>query len=132
MTRGDHPTGTDRLAEVAESLSEEIVVNIQGDEPLIQGNIIDAAIDALLADPEAPMPRAFLVNLLSRRPGSKAPRIESTATYPNAAVKPEAMRIAPAMVPCARSQEIMSRVYRRSGSGEAAESANNQPTACLR
>jgi 3-deoxy-manno-octulosonate cytidylyltransferase (CMP-KDO synthetase) len=55
MTRDDHPTGTDRLAEVAESLSEEIVVNIQGDEPLIQGNIIDSAIDALLADPDAPM-----------------------------------------------------------------------------
>ncbi len=55
MTRADHPTGTDRLAEVAATLSEEIVVNIQGDEPLIQGNIIDAAIDALLADAEAPM-----------------------------------------------------------------------------
>ena len=35
MTRGDHATGTDRLAEVAARLDGEIVVNVQGDEPLI-------------------------------------------------------------------------------------------------
>jgi len=55
MTRGDHPTGTDRIAEVAEGLSEEVIVNIQGDEPLINGAVIDAALDALEKDPEAPM-----------------------------------------------------------------------------
>ncbi len=55
MTRSDHPTGTDRLAEVAAGLSDEIVVNIQGDEPLIEGWVVDAAVDALLEDPEIPM-----------------------------------------------------------------------------
>ena len=35
MTRSDHPTGSDRLAEVAEKISEYIYINVQGDEPLI-------------------------------------------------------------------------------------------------
>jgi len=55
MTSTDHPTGTDRLAEVAAALDDEIVVNIQGDEPLIRGFVIDAAVDALAAEPEAVM-----------------------------------------------------------------------------
>lgn len=43
MTSADHPTGTDRLAEVAESLPDwrDIIVNVQGDEPLIDPNVID-------------------------------------------------------------------------------------------
>ncbi len=49
MTRSDHPTGTDRLAEVATLLPElDIIVNVQGDEPLIDPNFIDSAIAPLL------------------------------------------------------------------------------------
>ena len=55
MTRADHPTGSDRLAEVAATLDEDAVVNIQGDEPLIEGFVIDACVEALEADPDAPM-----------------------------------------------------------------------------
>jgi 3-deoxy-manno-octulosonate cytidylyltransferase (CMP-KDO synthetase) len=55
MTRADHPTGTDRLAEVADGLDDEVVVNIQGDEPLIEGFVVDAAVDALAGAPEASM-----------------------------------------------------------------------------
>jgi 3-deoxy-manno-octulosonate cytidylyltransferase (CMP-KDO synthetase) len=55
ITRTDHPTGTDRLAEVALDLRDEIVVNIQGDEPLIEGFVVDAAVEALLEDPDVPM-----------------------------------------------------------------------------
>ena len=50
MTSADHPTGTDRLAEAAASFADAIVVNIQGDEPLIEGFVIDAAVEALEAD----------------------------------------------------------------------------------
>jgi 3-deoxy-manno-octulosonate cytidylyltransferase (CMP-KDO synthetase) len=51
MTRGDHASGTDRLAEVALALSDaDIIVNVQGDEPLISPDTIDRAVDALLAD----------------------------------------------------------------------------------
>ena len=50
MTSSDHPTGTDRVAEVARKLRSEIIVNVQGDEPLIKGKIIDVAIRPLLKD----------------------------------------------------------------------------------
>ena len=55
MTSPDHPTGSDRLAEVARGLDEDVIVNIQGDEPLIEGFVVDAAIEALLEDPSLPM-----------------------------------------------------------------------------
>jgi len=54
-TRSSHPTGTDRLAEVAAALDDEIVVNIQGDEPLIAAAVLEALIDALVAAPDAAM-----------------------------------------------------------------------------
>ena len=65
MTRSDHPSGTDRIAEVAEGLEAEIVVNIQGDEPLIEGFVIDAAVEALERAPDAPM--ATVVHALDAR-----------------------------------------------------------------
>jgi 3-deoxy-manno-octulosonate cytidylyltransferase (CMP-KDO synthetase) len=55
MTRTSHPSGTDRLAEVAESLTCEIVVNVQGDEPLIEPAMIEEVIQPLEADPSLPM-----------------------------------------------------------------------------
>ncbi len=55
MTRIDHPTGTDRLAEVAERRDHDVIVNVQGDEPLIEGFVVDAAVEALLRDDLAAM-----------------------------------------------------------------------------
>ena len=55
MTRADHPTGTDRLAEVAEQLSAELIVNVQGDEPLIDPRMVDQAVAPLLAEPAIQM-----------------------------------------------------------------------------
>jgi len=50
LTRSDHETGTDRLSEVALGLPDDIVVNIQGDEPLMEGFVVDAAVEALRED----------------------------------------------------------------------------------
>src|SRR5271169_3546457 len=47
MTRPEHPSGSDRIAEVAERCECDAVVNIQGDEPLIDPNVIDAVANAL-------------------------------------------------------------------------------------
>ncbi len=55
MTRPDHLSGTDRVAEVASSDPAQVIVNIQGDEPLIDPGAIDAAALALLDDPDLPM-----------------------------------------------------------------------------
>ena len=55
LTSPHHPSGTDRLAEVAASRSCEIIVNVQGDEPLIEPSMIDEAVAPLLTDPRIEM-----------------------------------------------------------------------------
>jgi 3-deoxy-manno-octulosonate cytidylyltransferase (CMP-KDO synthetase) len=55
MTSPHHATGTDRIAEVARTLDCGLVVNVQGDEPLIQAAMIDEAIRPLMDDPSVPM-----------------------------------------------------------------------------
>jgi 3-deoxy-manno-octulosonate cytidylyltransferase (CMP-KDO synthetase) len=54
MTRRDHPSGSDRLAEVAATLDDvDVIVNVQGDEPLISPMTIERAVDELLNADEA-------------------------------------------------------------------------------
>ncbi len=53
MTRNDHRTGTERVAEVAAHEEGDVFVNVQGDEPLLDPAAVDAAVTALLEDPPA-------------------------------------------------------------------------------
>src|SRR5437868_1255381 len=53
MTRADHRTGTERVAEVAAHVDGDIFVNVQGDEPLLDPAAVDTAVNALLEDPPA-------------------------------------------------------------------------------
>jgi 3-deoxy-manno-octulosonate cytidylyltransferase (CMP-KDO synthetase) len=53
MTRHDHRTGTERVAEVAAHESGDIFVNVQGDEPLLDPAAVDTAVEALLQEPQA-------------------------------------------------------------------------------
>ncbi len=55
MTRADHLSGTDRIAEVAAMLDAEIIVNVQGDEPLIAPETIAAALRPMQSEPDLPM-----------------------------------------------------------------------------
>ncbi len=54
-TSPDQPSGTDRIAEVVNPIDVKIVVNIQGDEPMVKGIMIDNLIGALFEDEEAQM-----------------------------------------------------------------------------
>ncbi|QHT48043.1 3-deoxy-manno-octulosonate cytidylyltransferase [Bacillus sp. SB49] len=53
MTREDHETGSDRMAEVVSKMEGDIFVNIQGDEPLIHTGTIDKLVEAALENPES-------------------------------------------------------------------------------
>jgi 3-deoxy-manno-octulosonate cytidylyltransferase (CMP-KDO synthetase) len=61
MTRADHNTGTERLAEVARSLACDLVVNVQGDEPLLEPDMIDEAVAPFAGNP------SLLMSTLRRR-----------------------------------------------------------------
>ena len=61
LTRADHPSGSDRLAEACELLGleqDDLVVNVQGDEPLIEPALIDAVADLLAKHSQASMSTA--------------------------------------------------------------------------
>ena len=61
MTRADHASGTDRIAEVTDLMKwddADIVVNVQGDEPLLDPTLIEAVAGALRCDPDAAMATA--------------------------------------------------------------------------
>ena len=66
----EHPTGTDRIAEIAGRTDAEILVNVQGDEPLIEPAMIDEAVNPLLGDNSIDL-------------GTLAHRIRSEADYLN-------------------------------------------------
>jgi 3-deoxy-manno-octulosonate cytidylyltransferase (CMP-KDO synthetase) len=53
MTRPEHRTGTERVAEVAAHEAGDVFVNVQGDEPLLDPEAVDTAVDALLNEPQA-------------------------------------------------------------------------------
>ena len=58
ITKEDHPSGTDRIAEAVEALdlnNDDLVINIQGDQPLFSPSLISHLIEPLLEDPQVPM-----------------------------------------------------------------------------
>ena len=65
MTSDKHETGTDRIAEAARMLDAEIVVNVQGDEALLNPEYIDRVVEALYLDPSLEV--AILVNPFDKR-----------------------------------------------------------------
>lgn len=78
MTRADHSTGTDRIAEVVARLNCDAVVNVQGDEPLIAPAVIDAVAIALM---DAEMTTAATaVNNISELKDSNAVKVVVSAT----------------------------------------------------
>ena len=81
MTRPDHPSGTDRLAEAIALLDlddDEIVVNLQGDEPLMPPSLIRAVADLLAGHPSAAM--ATACHAISRREDFLNPNVVNVAT----------------------------------------------------
>ena len=55
MTSTAHASGTDRVAEAARAIDASIVVNVQGDEPMLDPLLLDAAVDAIVRDETLPI-----------------------------------------------------------------------------
>jgi 3-deoxy-manno-octulosonate cytidylyltransferase (CMP-KDO synthetase) len=60
LTRATHKSGTERIAEVAERLSADIFINVQGDEPLMHSETIELVAEVLRKDPECKMSTACI------------------------------------------------------------------------
>ncbi|MBC8555256.1 MAG: NTP transferase domain-containing protein, partial [Candidatus Brocadiales bacterium] len=65
MTSAEHQTGTDRIAEAARDINADIIVNVQGDEALVNPEYIDKAIDSLVNASGADV--AILVNPFNKK-----------------------------------------------------------------
>ena len=78
MTRADHRTGTDRIAEVARTLDAEVIVNVQGDLPLLDPTMVGAAVAPLLAD--AGLPMATISTPISSREEFENPNVVKVVT----------------------------------------------------
>src|SRR5580658_4860177 len=78
VTRSDHPSGTDRVAEAASASNAQIIVNIQGDEPMIEPAAIDAAVLGLLDREDTPM--STLKTRLFRASDAADPNIVKVVT----------------------------------------------------
>jgi 3-deoxy-manno-octulosonate cytidylyltransferase (CMP-KDO synthetase) len=74
MTSRDHQSGTDRLAEIAADLSCDLVVNVQGDEPLIDPEVLDEAIAPFVSEP------SLMMSTLRRRIDDPADLVNPNVT----------------------------------------------------
>lgn len=118
MTREDHASGTDRLAEVAASLECDLVVNVQGDEPLVSPSMIAQAVAACAADPTLPI--ATLRRGIDRLEDFLSPHVvkvvvdaDDHALYFSRAPVPFARDATVPMVPAGAWKHVGLYVYRR-------------------
>ncbi len=65
MTSKDHSSGSDRIAEVVKDLDFDVIVNIQGDEPLLHSSVIDDLAEALLSDTSCSM--ATVIKVINKK-----------------------------------------------------------------
>jgi 3-deoxy-manno-octulosonate cytidylyltransferase (CMP-KDO synthetase) len=109
MTSLAHQSGTDRLAEVAESLACDLVVNVQGDEPLIAPAMIDEAVRPFAADP------SLLMSTLRRRIENPADLQNPNVTKVVVDRDGNAMYFSRAPIPFTRSGSVPAQAWRHIG-----------------
>jgi 3-deoxy-manno-octulosonate cytidylyltransferase (CMP-KDO synthetase) len=94
MTRADHPSGTDRLAEAAAALDADIIVNVQGDEPFLESATIDAVVRPLLA-PGSPLCMSTACVVTRDMAEASDPNVVKVVTTPTG----EALYFSRALIP---------------------------------
>ena len=109
MTSPDHQTGTDRLAEVAHSLPEaELILNVQGDEPLIPPEALDALVAAFDGRPDLPM--ATLMTPLASGEADNPAAVKVVASLDG-----HALYFSRSQIPYPRHQDATYRAFKHIG-----------------
>lgn len=109
MTSKEHPTGTDRLAEVAKKLPDaEIIVNIQGDEPEIDPEIIDQLVAPLMESQEISM--ATLITPMNEDEQDQPGCVKVVVDQ-----KGRALYFSRSLIPYLRSGERLTPIYKHIG-----------------
>ena len=119
MTRADHVSGSDRIAEVVSQLPCRAVVNVQGDEPLIEPATIDAAIAPVLTDTSVEM--STLSRPLQSLEEFKSPHVVKVVTnlkgdalyFSRAPIPASGPSVPPGALPAAARAHVGLYVYRR-------------------
>mgnify|MGYP006276311195 CR=1 FL=1 len=120
MTAAEHPNGTARIAEALTLLDphppgDAIVVNVQGDEPDVEPRLIDALVDTLIADADAPM-----ATLASPFADDEDPQSEHIVKLVTTAVEPRrALYFSRRLIPFVRSEARGGRSEERGAGSEA-------------
>jgi 3-deoxy-manno-octulosonate cytidylyltransferase (CMP-KDO synthetase) len=109
MTSRDHQTGTDRVAEVARILDAAIIVNIQGDEPLLPPDAIEKAIRPLIDD--ASLVMSTLKTALKPEDDPRDPNIVKVATD----ARGHALYFSRSPIPFRRNDTPAAQLYRHIG-----------------
>ena len=109
LTAADHPTGTDRLAEVADAFPEvDLIINVQGDEPLIPPQAIDALAEVFLNRPDLQM--ATLITALEAADAENPAVVKVVASLDG-----HALYFSRSLIPYPRSPGPHCRCYKHIG-----------------
>ena len=109
MTRSTHRSGLDRVAEIAGHLQCDIIVNVQGDEPLIEPRMIAEAVDALDSD------SAIQMSTLRRRMTDPADYENPNVVKVTADINGDALYFSRAPIPFARQSGLVEGVFKHVG-----------------
>jgi 3-deoxy-manno-octulosonate cytidylyltransferase (CMP-KDO synthetase) len=107
MTGADHPSGTDRIAEAVENADAEIVINIQGDEPLIDPELINGLADVMSAGRDCDMATAAVP--LTDETALRDPAVVKVVVDKNG----NALYFSRSVIPYVRDSEVECALYRR-------------------
>lgn len=108
MTSPDHPTGTDRIIEVARKMDAENYINVQGDEPFVNPDDIDSVIEILNKNPEAQI--ATLCHPISRREAMNENSVKVVMQHDG-----KALYFSRSPIPFVRDQNAASTYYKHMG-----------------
>jgi len=111
LSKKDHETGSDRIAEAAESVPADIIINVQGDEPFIDSNSLSALIQCFREDHEELIDLASLMVAIADKTYIDNPNVVKVVTD----LTGKALYFSRSAIPFHRDPSPLSRCYKHKG-----------------